>query len=70
MCIQTGNIEWFFGGYKAGKFNDLELAREEFTSRMLPGEKAIADKVYSDKTFFINPQTFFVTQTRECQSMD
>ena len=61
ICIQTGNIVlWFFGGYKAGKFNDLELAREEFTSRMLPGEKAIADKGYSDKTFFINPYIHFL----------
>ena len=48
ICIQTGNIVWYFGGYKAGKFNDLQLARQEFTSMLLPGEKAIADKGYSD----------------------
>ena len=62
ICIQTGYIVWYFGRYKAGKFNDLQLARQEFTSMLLPGEKAIADKGYSDARYFINPCTFFVNR--------
>lgn len=62
ICIATGFIVWFFGGYKAGKFNDLQLAREEFTSMLLPGEKAIADKGYNDSRYFVNPRTLFLNR--------
>ena len=59
ICIATGFIVWFNGGFKAGRFDDLELARLEFTSRLLPGKRAIADRIYTDNCFFITPYTLF-----------
>ena len=59
ICISSGEIVWFNGGYKAGFYNDLELARLEFTSELLPGKRAVADKGYSDARFFVNPNTRF-----------
>ena len=55
ICIATGFIVWFNGGYKAGYFNDLQLARQGFTSELQPGERVVADKGYNDKEFFVTP---------------
>ena len=61
-CIATGFIVWFNGDFKAGRFNDLELARLEFTSRLLPGKRAIVNRIYCDDRFFITPYTFFLNR--------
>ena len=36
------------------------IARLEFTSMLLPGEKAMADRIYNDQSFFITPYTPFL----------
>ena len=64
LRIATGFIAWFFGVYKAGKFNDLQLAKEQFTSMLLPGGKAVSDKVYSDARYFVNPLLYFKIEDR------
>ena len=64
VCISTGEIVWFNGGHKAGRYNDLELARQDFTSQLLPGELAIADKGYDDPRFFVTPYSRFLS--RKC----
>ena len=48
------------GGTPAGKFNDLSLSRICLVPRLLPGERAAADKGYRDnqKTFITPVQPF------------
>ena len=55
LSINTGRIVWVNGGIPCGLANDLSLARSKFVKKLLPGEKAIADKGYKDKKFFVTP---------------
>ena len=55
LCIRTGHIVWAHGGLPCGEWPDLKLARDVFIYRLLPGEKALADKGYRDDNFFENP---------------
>lgn len=55
LNIRTGDIVWAFGGYPAGAYTDLKLARESFVLSVNRGEKALADRIYKDDTFFILP---------------
>lgn len=59
MLILTVHMVLYIGGYKASIFNDLGLARRSFTLRLLPGEKTIADKGYSDEFLFVTTYTPF-----------
>ena len=49
----------YYGGFEAGIYNDLQIARKSFTSCLLPGEKAIADKGYLGEKYFVTPNTLF-----------
>ena len=55
LCIRTGHIVWAYGGLPCGEWSDLKLARNVFIHRLLPNEKALADKGYRDQNFFENP---------------
>ena len=44
LCIRTGHIVWAYGGLPCGEWPDLKLARNVFIHRLLPNEKALADK--------------------------
>lgn len=44
-------------GYNASKFNDLQLARLQFSSMLLRSENAIVDVGYSDAHYFVNART-------------
>ena len=55
LCIRTGHIVWAHGGLPCGEWPDLKLARDVFIYRLLPGEKALADKGYRDDNVFENP---------------
>ena len=54
LCIKSGEIVWVYGGLPCGQYPDLVLAREQFTSALRLGEKAVADKTYRDRNF-VNP---------------
>ena len=54
LGINSGEIVWVYGGLPCGEFPDLVLAREQFTSALRVGEKAVADKTYRDE-HFVNP---------------
>ena len=43
------------------------MARSKFVKRLLPGEKAIADKGYKDKRYFVTPN--LVRDDKEFQKM-
>lgn len=57
LCISTGKIVWVHGGKPCGAYSDLKLARECFIDMFIDGEKAIADKGYRDRRYFITPET-------------
>ena len=40
---------WVNGGFKAGCFNTLQLAKQELTSVFSPGEREVADRGYNDE---------------------
>lgn len=46
------------GGKPCGQFPDLKLAREQFIHVLDLGERAIADRGYRDRTFFITPEYY------------
>ena len=48
--------------YKSGKFNDLQLPKQQFTAMLLPSEKAVVDRVYSDAHYFANTLTLFLNR--------
>lgn len=57
LCIRSGEIVLWNGGYPCGEFPDLKLARELFTDFLEPGERALADKGYNDRNFlFYHPK--------------
>ena len=45
VCIQTGEIVWYTGPYKAST-NDLTIFRMHLKQKLLPGEKVEADSGY------------------------
>ena len=53
LSINTGDIVWFGGGYKAGHFNDLSMARSDFVSYLWKDKKVLGDKGYNDSRYFI-----------------
>lgn len=53
LNIRTGGIVWSHGGYPCGLYPDLKLAREAYTLSVNPGEKTVADSIYSDPVYFI-----------------
>ena len=55
ICIRTGNIVYWSGGDKAGKYDDLSLARRGICRLINPGEKILADKGYRDARYFVYP---------------
>ena len=59
LCLAKGHIVWYNDGFAAGYCNDLKLSRLEFTSNLLYGERAIADKGYSDEKYFLTPNCLF-----------
>lgn len=54
LCVKTGHIVWAYGGYPAGEYSDLALARLDFVNHLLPHERVIADRIYQDPAYFIN----------------
>jgi hypothetical protein len=55
LCIRTGIIVWAHGGYPAGQWSDLRIARNLYIYFVEPGELTLADKGYRDPTYFILP---------------
>ena len=50
LNIVTGDIVYWGGGYPAGKYPDLVIARMGIIPLLRPGKKIIADKGYGIKT--------------------
>ena len=69
--IYTGNICWVNGPFKAGEFNDLQVAKEFGLCAMLSasGEKAIADGIYKDQEFFHTPPGIRTPQSRAMNTL-
>jgi hypothetical protein len=53
MCISTGHIVWAHGGLPCGEWPDLRLSRDALIYFMSSTEKALADKGYRDKNYFV-----------------
>lgn len=47
ICIQTGWIVWINGPYPCGEWTDLKIARDGVIYMLDPGEKFLADGIYS-----------------------
>ena len=69
--IYSGNICWVNGPFKAGEFNDLQVAQEFGLCTMLDasGEKAIADGIYKDKDHFHTPPGVRTPQSRAMNTL-
>ena len=48
MCIQTGDIVWINGPFRAGKWPDIKIFRRNLREKLAPGELAVADRGYRD----------------------
>jgi hypothetical protein len=46
VCIQTGDIVWINGPFKAGKWPDLKIFRRNLKQQLAPGEMVEADNGY------------------------
>lgn len=55
ISLKTGEIVWKFGGFPAGAYSDLKIARELYVHEVLDGEITFADEGYRDKKYFILP---------------
>lgn len=55
LCVRTGHIVWYNGGYPCGAWPDLCIARQHFVDFLDPKERTFADKGYNDAKFFILP---------------
>ena len=53
LIISTDKRLWIYGGYPCGRYTDIMLAREAFTSYLNDDEKTIADRGYRDRHFII-----------------
>ena len=69
--VYSGNICWVNGPFKAGEFNDLQVAQEFGLCGILEacGEKAIADGIYKDKEFFHTPPGVRTPQSRAMNTL-
>lgn len=56
ISLKTGHIIWKFGGYPAGAYPDLKLARELYVHQVIQGELTFADDGYQDEQYFILPR--------------
>ena len=50
----TGDIVWVNGGMPCGEWPDLRLARDSYTSMVLPNGMTVADDGYNDRNYFIH----------------
>lgn len=55
IALRTGHIVWKFGGYPAGAYPDLKIARELYVHQVMQGELTLADAGYKDADYFILP---------------
>ena len=58
-CIQTGDIVWVNGPFKAGRWHDLTIYRRDLKHLLAPGEMVEADKGYRGDETIRNPRTVF-----------
>lgn len=55
LCIQTGKIVWYNGGYPCGAYSDLLVAQQAYVNSVDDGELTLADKEYNDTQYFLLP---------------
>lgn len=48
VCIQTGDIVWINGPFKAGRWPDINIFRRTLKGKLLPHEMVEADMGYMD----------------------
>jgi hypothetical protein len=60
VCIQTGDIVWDSGPFKAGDWNDIKLYRRTLKEQSLPGEMVEADRGYRGDETVRCPDTVFL----------
>ena len=48
VCIQTGDIVWINGPFRAGKYPDVNIFRKYLRNKLQPGEMVEADRGYRD----------------------
>lgn len=48
VCIQTGDIVWINGPFRAGKWPDINIFRCDLIHKLLPNELVEADRGYRD----------------------
>jgi len=58
VAIQTGDIVWVYGPFKAGAWNDLKIFRHALRQRLAPGEMVEADKGYRGERTVRTPRDF------------
>lgn len=56
LCIRTGKIVWFNGGFPCGTYPDLKVAYECYIHIIENGELTMADKGYKNDKYFLLPK--------------
>jgi hypothetical protein len=67
VCIQTGDIVWVNGPFKAGKWNDIKLYRRTLKEQLLPGEMVEADRGYRGDETVRCPDTVFSRSDKQAK---
>lgn len=68
VCIQTGDIVWVNGPYKAGKWNDIKLYRRDLKAALCEGEMVEADGGYRGDDTVRCPHTVFSRADKRAKS--
>jgi hypothetical protein len=62
VCIQTGDIVWINGPFKAGKWPDLKIFRRTLKQQLAPGEMVEADNGYRGEPYHARTADGFVSR--------
>jgi DDE superfamily endonuclease len=61
VCIQTGDIVWFSGGFPCGRWPDLKIFRRALKQMLNVGEMVEADKGYRGEPSCVRTPTDWVS---------
>jgi hypothetical protein len=62
VCIQTGDIVWINGPFKAGRWPDLKIFRRNLKEKLAPGEMVEADNGYPGEPDHVRTADGFVSR--------
>jgi hypothetical protein len=68
ICIQTGDIVWINGPFKAGKWSDMKIFRRSLKQKLAPGEMVEADNGYRGEPYHVRTADGFVSRADDSRA--